>query len=525
MIILKKIMIGVIGKTGSGKTSLINSFSTISNHEFEFIDTPGTLALADQIEEKTSNLDYAIFVLPANEKFSGESFALWQLLKYYQIPTFIFINKVDLKTWDKKELDQNLKEQLGSSSILFNDKLRDESLEEIALQDEVLLDKYIKDGHISEEDIRELIAKRKVYPYYVGSALNRDEISTFFNGIKRWYELSNKNKSSKTQRFFDASFIYTVKVKEDDISSCIKALRKIENENPRLNVKWIKQLDEIQVNLMGDLAGKVLEDRLKKDFNIQAQIVPAQPLYKETVNSSVEGVGHYSPLRHYSEVHLIIESGKRGSGITFDADCPWTVLPRNWQEVVHQEILTEEIPGVLIGAPIIDLKFTLIGGISNLAHSGSEDFRKSTRRAVRQGLMQLKAMNQCQLLEPFYRFKLILPEENVGQAIQDISQMSGEVKISDHRGSIVTLTGMAPVSEMQNYQKKVSSYTHGLGYLSCVFAEYRNCHNASEVIESYKYDPENDINFPIDSVFCLNKINTQIRWDQVDKYCLYPMKN
>lgn len=313
---------------------------------------------------------------------------------------------------------------------------------------------------------------------------------------------------------------YALDPKANDIHACLTALRELEDEDPQLHVAWSNHLQEIRIQIMGEVQLEILQQILLKRFNLEIGFGEGSILYKETITKPVEGVGHFEPLRHYSEVHLLMEPLPAGSGLVFDSNCSLDVLPSNWQHQVLANLQSKEHLGVLTGAPITDMKLTLINGRASNVHSVGGDFREATWRAVRQGLMMSKQANECQLLEPWYRFRLEVTQDQVGRAMNDIQKMSGSfdapnIMPDQTELTLTTITGYAPVSEMQGYAQTVNSYTHGQGQLECVVDGYRPCHNADEIIAASDYDPVSDLENTPDSVFCAHGAGYPVPWNEV----------
>ncbi|CAJ1179150.1 Tetracycline resistance protein TetO [Companilactobacillus paralimentarius] len=313
---------------------------------------------------------------------------------------------------------------------------------------------------------------------------------------------------------------YALNPQNNDIHACLTALRELEDEDPQLHVAWSNHLQEIRVQIMGEVQLEIIQQLLLKRFNLDVSFGEGSILYKETITKPVEGVGHFEPLRHYSEVHLLMEPLPADSGLVFASDCSLDVLPSNWQHQVLSNLQAKEHLGVLTGAPITDMKITLINGRASNVHSVGGDFREATWRAVRQGLMMAKQSDNCQLLEPWYRFRLEVTQDQVGRAMNDIQKMNGNFdapNISPDQGelTLTTITGFAPVSEMQGYAQTVNSYTHGQGQLECIVDGYRPCHNAETIIEAADYDPVSDLENTPDSVFCAHGAGYPVAWDEV----------
>lgn len=315
---------------------------------------------------------------------------------------------------------------------------------------------------------------------------------------------------------------YAVQTTPDKTHATLAALRQLEDENPQLHVKWDKQTEEISIDVMGKIQLEILQQILHDRFNLEVEFTQGKILYQESIRNSVEGVGHFEPLRHYAEVHLLLKPGKLGSGLVFKNECSLEVLPKKWQDQVMESLANKEHLGVLTGSPLTDVEITLIGGRGSNVHTVGGDFREATYRAVRQGLMELKAQNQVSLLEPWYQFTLRINQDQVGRAINDIEKMGGKFKIGESDHDIVTITGQAPVAQMQDYATEVRNYSHGSGQLECLFAGYQECKSSAEVIADANYDPVSDINNTPNSVFCSHGAGHTVVWDEVPSYAQYP---
>ena len=299
-----------------------------------------------------------------------------------------------------------------------------------------------------------------------------------------------------------------------DPRAMLPKLRQIEDEEPELNIVWDEQLQEIRVRVMGEVQIEILQSIIKSRFGVDVAFDDGSIVYKETIANTVEGVGHFEPLRHYAEVHLLLEPGERGSGLKFDVNCSEDVLAKSWQRLVLTHLEEKVHKGVLTGSAITDMKITLVSGRAHNKHTQGGDFREATYRAVRQGLKEAESI----LLEPYYDFQLEVPEKMVGRAMMDIEKMHGTCEISQINGDMAVLVGSAPVVTMRNYQKEVVAYTKGLGRLFCSFKGYEPCHNAQEVIERIGYDSERDVENPTGSVFCANGVSFLVSWDEVKNY-------
>lgn len=315
---------------------------------------------------------------------------------------------------------------------------------------------------------------------------------------------------------------YAVQTAPDKTHATLTALRRLEDENPQLHVKWDKQAEDLSIDVMGKIQLEILQQILHDHFSLEVEFIQGKILYQESIKASVEGVGHFEPLRHYAEVHLLLKPGKLGSGLVFKNECSLEVLPKKWQDQVMESLANKEHLGVLTGSPLTDMEITLVGGRGSNVHTVGGDFREATYRALRQGLMELKAQNQVSLLEPWYQFTLRINREQVGRAINDIEKKGGKFEIGESDHDVVTITGQAPVAQMQDYAIEVRNYTHGSGQLECLFAGYRKCKNSAEVIESINYDPVSDIYNTPNSVFCSHGAGHTVVWNEVPDYAQYP---
>ncbi len=317
---------------------------------------------------------------------------------------------------------------------------------------------------------------------------------------------------------------YTLLPGGNDMHACLQALRELEDEEPLLHVVWQERLQEAHVQLMGAVQLEIVEQLVHDRFGLDIAFGPGSILYAETITAPGEGVGHFEPLRHYAEVHVLIEPLKRGSGLEFATDVSEDELDRNWQRLIMQHLQETEHPGVLIGAPITDMRLTLIGGRGHLKHTEGGDFRQATYRAVRQGLMEAREAGHAVLLEPWYRFRLELPQEMLGRALSDVQRMGGESAAPQIADGIAVVEGAAPVSEMRDYAMDVNAYTHGEGRLALMFGGYRECHDEQTVVEAADYDPEADLEHTPDSVFCAHGAGYTVKWYKVPEFCHVPMR-
>lgn len=583
---------------------------TIFSHEAQIktdslkitlLDTPGHIDFATQTEQVLNVLDYAILVISATDGITSYTRTLWQLLARYQVPIFIFVNKMDAPDTDHAKILRNLQTELAENCIDFS-TLDHNWQENVATCDEALLDKYLTEGTVDEDEVKKLICARKIFPVYFGSALKLTGIKEFLAAIDQWtvaaapkeefaarvFKISHDDKGerltwlkilgdklkAKTEllphekvdqiRDYDGEkyqvlpeavvgeiaavtgltstypgqglgkekdalaarmkpvLSYRLNPGDEDLSRCLSALKELEDEDPQLNVQWSEHLQEIHVQIMGEIQLEILQQILADRFNLHVSFDQGNILYKETIIKKIEAVGHFEPLRHYSEAHFLLEPLPAGSGIVFENKCSLEVLDKNWQHQIMTALTAKEHLGVLTGSPITDLKITLIGGRGSNVHTVGGDFREATWRGVRQGLMELKQRKACKLLEPWYEFRLEVPQDQVGRALNDIQRMNGNFNSPEEKGKLTLITGKAPVSEMRDYANDVRSYTHGEGYLECVVAGYQTCHNSEDIVEEKNYDPVSDLENTPNSVFCSHGAGHTVTWDQVPAHAKYP---
>ena len=567
--------------------------------EVTLLDTPGHVDFAFQTEEVLSVLDYAILVISATDGVTSYAKTLWNLLEKNNVPVFIFVNKIDIAGTDKDQALADIQKNLSENCLDFSQENQD-FYENVASADDKLLEKYLNGEKIADSDIQDLIAQRKIYPVYFGSALKLTGITEFLAGFDKWtkekeyasdfsarcFKISHdKNgerlswikilggslkakteladeKINQLREYNGEKFTTVVEAKagdivaatgltktypgqgfgvkdaneaslkqvltyrlnplDEDIHACLTALKKLEDENPQLHVTWSEHLKELRVQVMGKIQLEILKQLLQERFNLTVDFEQGSILYKETIAQPAEGVGHFEPLRHYAEVHLLLEPGERNSGVVFENKCSLEVLTKNWQHQIMTALKSKEHLGVLIGTPITDVKITLLGGKGSIVHSVGGDFREATYRAVRQGLMELKERNQLILLEPWYDFRLEVSREHVGRALNDIQRMNGEFNTPENKGDRTIIEGSAPVSEMQDYAAQVRSYTHGDGIFECVVKGYLPCHNAAEIVAQYDYDPVSDLDNTPNSVFCSHGAGHTVTWDKVPETAHFP---
>ena len=619
------------------------------------LDTPGHVDFSAEMERTLQVLDYAILVINGADGVQGHTRTLWNLLKRYQIPTFLFINKMDQVGTDKEKVLDDLQNRLDEACIDFTER-SEEFFDSLAMCDEEAMEEYLESEKVEEDTIAEMIGMRKVYPCYFGSALKIEGVQEFMDGMAdyiekneqwtekgehgkteayrksdqktgrkdsgalnekdisefgakvykisrdpsgsrlthlkvtsgvlkvkdilngyagkkssmnesdtsevsekstlgkeadRWEEKVNQIRIYSGEKYemvqeAEAGMIcavtglnytypgeglgieadseapalepvlsYKIELPEGcDVHKMLGNLRILEEEDPMLKIVWNEELGEIHAKLMGAVQIEILKSLIQDRFGVDVEFDTGNIVYKETIQNTVEGVGHFEPLRHYAEVHLKMEPGERGSGIVIGTDCSEDILDKNWQRLILTHLLEKEHRGVLTGSVITDMKITLTAGRAHLKHTEGGDFRQATYRAVRQGLMQAESL----LLEPYYDFQLEVPSGMIGRALTDIQRMNGEAGTPQTEGEMTTIEGYAPVAAMRDYQMEVNAYTRGQGHLTCTFRGYEPCRNAEEVIENIAYDPERDTENPTGSVFCSHGAGFNVSWDKVPEY-------
>ncbi|RHU97709.1 GTP-binding protein [Clostridium sp. OM07-10AC] len=573
--------------------------------EISLLDTPGHVDFSAEMERTLQVLDYAILVVSGMDGVQGHTRTLWKLLERYQVPTYLFINKMDQQGTDPAGLMTEIKEKLSDNCTDFGTEDKSSIYESAALCEEALLNQYLEQGEISDRDIARLIVERKIFPCYFGSALKMDGVKSLLDGIRNYgmcpkfgtelgarvFKILRDTQGNRLTyvkitggalkvkdvlsylpknaedgqiaekvnqiRIYSGEKYETVDVAE---AGCICALtgltgtypgqglgmekdspepvlepvltyqvilpqevhpaaflpklRMLEEEDPMLHVLWSEELQEIQVQVMGQVQLEILQRQIRERFDVLVVFGAGKIVYKETIADRVEGIGHFEPLRHYAEVHLILEPGEPGSGMQFIPGCSEEMLDKNWQRLILTHLEERTHRGVLTGSPLTDVKITVAGGRAHLKHTEGGDFRQATYRAVRQGLMQAQSI----LLEPYYDFVLELPSEHVGRAMTDMSQREAETEAPEIDGNRALLKGRGPVSTLWDYAKEVAAYTRGEGSFSCVTGGYGPCHNAQEIVDEIGYIPEEDMANPTGSVFCSHGSGFYVEWDKVPQY-------
>ena len=567
------------------------------------LDTPGHVDFSAEMERTLQVLDYAILVVSGTSGVQGHTHTLWQLLRRYQIPTFLFVNKMDIDGTDREALLHQLREELSEGCVDFESE-QAELFEQLALADDDAAERYLETGELPAGDISRLIARRRVFPCWFGSALKLTGVDAFLRGIaaygdepKRgrdfgarvfkiardpqgarltflkvtggslrvktllsgdgWEEKADQLRIYSGTKYTltetaDAGTVCAVTglshtepgdglgietaqeapvllpvleyrlVPEEAISpqEAFLRLKQLAEEDPQLHPVWDARHQEIRMQLMGEVQMEILARVIAERCAMQVTFDEGSIVYKETIADTVEGVGHYEPLRHYAEVHLLMEPGEPGSGLRFDTVCSEDVLARSWQRLILTHLMEKPHLGVLTGAPITDMRITLLSGRAHLKHTEGGDFRQATYRAVRQGLKKAKSV----LLEPWYAFRLELPQENTGRAMTDIQRMGGEFAPPEvAENSLFLLTGGAPVRRMRGYQREVTAYTRGRGRLHCTVSGYRPCAEQERIVQEIGYDSERDLENPAGSVFCSHGAGFEVKWDKVDSYAHLPL--
>lgn len=639
---MKKIVVGILAHVDSGKTTLseallyqsgnINKLGRVDHRdsfldtfslerdrgitifskqavlkykdtEFTLLDTPGHVDFSAETERTLQVLDYAVLVISATDGIQSHTQTLWKLLSKYNVPCFIFINKMDLDNADKKRVITELKTKFSDGCVDFSNEDKDEFYENIALCDEALLNQYYETETVKTDDIINCIKDRKIFPCLFGSALKLTGVNAFLDCLYNYTEMpqygsafagkvykisedkgqrltflkitggnlkvkeilqSDKNKNSEKinqiriysgEKFtavdtvsagticavtgitftksgdglgienstglpvLEPVLTYKLNLPADvDVHTALEKMRILENEDPQLKVVWNERLGEINVQLMGDIQLEILQAIIRDRFGIDAQFGKGNIIFKETISDTVEGVGHFEPLRHYAEVHLLLKPLKRDSGVVFKTGCKEDLLDKNWQRLILTHLYEKTHIGVLTGSPITDMEITLVSGRAHAKHTEGGDFRQATYRAVRQGLRSANSV----LLEPVYEFTLEVPTENIGRAMMDIQRMSGSFNPPETVGDYSVINGTAPVSTMYDYSRDVMQYTHGKGKLMCALKGYEPCHNADEVIADIGYDCDADTDNPCDSVFCSHGAGYNVKWNEIKSHMHLP---
>ncbi len=581
---------------------------TLGNREVTLLDTPGHVDFSAEMERTLQVLDAAVLVISGADGVQGHVETLWKLLRYYQIPVFLFVNKMDQEGTDREKLLSELKKRLDGNCVDFNQEETDYAAfaEEAAMSDEKLLEEYLESGSVDRKLLKKAIADRKLFPCFFGSALKIQGVEELLKGLEtyastspyrknfsaRVYKISRdeagnrlthlkvtggvlkvkmpltnrregleeseiwEEKADQIRLYSGAGYqavneagpgsicavtglsrtfageglgeeaegnlpilepvlTYRIELPEGtNVHETFLKLLKLEEEIPELHIVWNERLGEIHAQVMGEVQIEILKSLIRDRFRLDVEFGDGNIVYKETILEPVEGVGHFEPLRHYAEVHLLLEPAERGSGLSFDTVCSEDVLDRNWQRLILTHLEEKKHLGVLTGSEITDMKITLLTGRAHIKHTEGGDFRQATYRAVRQGLRKAKSI----LLEPVYEYRLEVPADLVGRAMADIQRMNGKFSGPELEGEMAVLTGTAPVSAMRGYPREVTAYSRGRGRISVALSGYESCHNGEEIAALSGYDPDGDMENPTGSVFCAHGAGFVVDWDQVEDY-------
>ena len=634
---LKHIVIGILAHVDAGKTTLseammytsgaIRSFGrvdhkdayldydaqerergiTIYSKEAEltwhdltmsFVDTPGHVDFTSEMERTLPILDYAIIIVSALDGVQAHTKTIWNMLKAYHIPVFVFVNKMDITYSTREELIHNMQRELDAHCIDFEQE-QDQLLEEVSMCDDALLDAYFNNGTIRDEELSQAIAQRRVFPCFFGSALKLDGIKRLLDGLEMYvtqplypsefgakvYKISHDEQNNRlthvkvTGGVLKAKMKLSESEKVDQLRSysghkfeiiqeaqagelcVIKGLKEIQvkdglgfeevdhhqeseavmnyhlvlpkgsdafvvmrdlkplmDEDPTLHITYREDKKEIRVQIMGEVQMEILKEAIMNRLGIEVGFDEGMVNYKETILHPVEGVGHYEPLRHYSEVHILLEPLPAGSGIVIASEVGNDCLDRHWQRLIATHMAEKEHVGVLGGYPLTDVKMTLVSGKAHLKHTDGGDFRQATYRAIRQGLMKC----ECQLLEPYYDFRLEVPVAQISKAIFDLEAMHASFEIEQQEQEYAIIKGAASVDQMRAYPLQVRSYTKGKGKLLCRLDGYRPVCNQEDLLMQMTYDPLRDVKNPCSSVFCIHGSGVIVPWDEVENYMHLP---
>ena len=566
-----------------------------------FLDTPGHVDFSAEMERTLQVLDFALLLVSGTDGVQSHTRTLWQLLRRYRIPTFLFVNKMDLPGKGKDGIMEELRRELSEGCVAF-DEGTSALYEELALLDEGLMEQVLETGKLEDAQIAELIAGRRVFPCFFGAALRMEGVDELLSALQRYtkepkypeafsaqvYKIARSEKDerltflkvtggtlavkqvlrgedweekadqlrlysgskftllqeapagticavmglTKTQAgehlgsgkgvaapFLEPVLEYRMHVDTDDVQGAYLKLRRLEEEDPQLHLLWDHQLREIRVQLMGAVQMEILQKLIQNRFDLSVSFDEGNIVYKETIVAPVEGVGHYEPLRHYAEVHLLLEPSEPGSGIVLDTMCSEDVLARNWQRLIFTHLQETVQPGVLTGSPVTDLRITIISGKAHLKHTEGGDFRQATYRAVRQGLRKAQSV----LLEPWYAFRLEVPANFVGRAMTDLERMHAVISAPEVEEAKAVISGAGPVRLLRGYTAEVTAYTRGQGRISYQPDGYKPCPEQDEIVKQIGYDPERDLLHPTGSVFCSHGAGFEVKWDEVDRMAHLPL--
>ncbi len=576
---------------------------TSGETQITLLDTPGHVDFSAEMERTLQVLDLAVLVISGTDGVQSHTRTLWRLMERYRLPAFIFVNKMDLAGADRERVMLELKKELSADCVDMSGGGGGELSEALAMCGEELMERVLGGGEIRDDDIRDAVAERKIFPCWFGAALRLEGVDELLDALDRfaprreypgafgakvfkitqdeqcgrlthmkitggclrvkdvlsgkdgggngWSEKVNQIRLYSGARFqtvdeagagtvcavsglsatwpgeglgaeknseapeLEPVFSYNVRLAPDtDVHAALLRLRQLEEEEPELRIVWDERFQEIHMQLMGEVQLEIIKSVLLERYGIAAEFDSGRIAYKETIRQPVEGVGHYEPLRHYAEVHLLLEPGERGSGLSFATACPEDELDRNWQRLILTHLEEKTHIGVLTGSPITDMKITLIAGRAHIKHTEGGDFRQATYRAVRQGLKCAESV----LLEPWYAFELELPSESVGRAMTDIQQMGGSFDAPETIGEASLLRGRAPVAKLRGYQAELTAYTRGRGRIFCSPCGYDECSDAEKIIAEIGYDSDADVQNTADSVFCSHGAGVNVKWYEVREH-------
>ena len=566
-----------------------------------FLDTPGHVDFSAEMERTLQVLDFALLLVSGTDGVQSHTRTLWQLLRRYRIPTFLFVNKMDLPGKGKDGIMEELRRELSEGCVAF-DEGTSVLHEELALLDEGIMEQVLETGKLEDAQIAELIAGRRVFPCFFGAALRMEGVDELLSALQRYtkesrypaefsaqvYKIARgekderltflkvtggtlavkqvlrgedwEEKADQLRLYSGSKFTllqaapagticavtglnqtqagehlgsgkgaaapvlepvleYRMHVDTDDVQGAYLKLRRLEEEDPQLHLLWDHQLREIRVQLMGAVQMEILQKLIQNRFDLSVSFDEGNIVYKETIVAPVEGVGHYEPLRHYAEVHLLLEPGEPGSGIVLDTMCSEDVLARNWQRLIFTHLQEAVQPGVLTGSPVTDLRITIVSGKAHLKHTEGGDFRQATYRAVRQGLRKAQSV----LLEPWYAFRLEVPANFVGRAMTDLERMHAVISAPEVEEAKAVISGAGPVRLLRGYTAEVTAYTRGQGRISYQPDGYKPCPEQDEIVKQIGYDPERDLLHPTGSVFCAHGAGFEVKWDEGDRMAHLPL--
>lgn len=577
------------------------------NTEITLLDTPGHVDFAAETERTLWVLDYCILVIGGMDGVQGHTKTLWKLLSQYRIPTFLFINKMDRNDADREVILKELQEKLSKNIVCFDKDVfeKEETKESIAVCDDDVMERYLAGTEFTRKELVQMIADRKLFPVFSGSALKLSGIGELMNGLDcytrvyedqtalfgaRVYKITRDSQGNRLThlkitsgqlrvkdllkgdvweekvnqiRIYQGEKYETINEAECGMICAVTGLSStktgdglgisenspapvlcpvlsyklniltnmdagklypklltLAEEDPQLNISWNEELSEIEVKLMGEVQTEILKGIIRERFDADVDFGRGSIVYRETIGNTVEGVGHFEPLRHYAEVHLLLEPGETGSGLQFETDVSEDILDKNWQRLILTHLAEKRHKGVLTGSDITDMKITLINGRAHVKHTEGGDFRQAVYRAVRHGLMRAQSI----LLEPYYAFTLTIPSENVGRALNDLDGMKAEFKAPVMENDCAVITGNAPVSLLNGYQQEIRAYSKGKGSISLEFYGYKPCHNSEEVVAKTGYCPELDTRNPAGSVFCAHGAGFVVDWTEVENYMHLPYR-